>query len=53
MMEHDVNGTNWHSASVSFQNDKQVYLIAEVPVTAYDKLEAETPMLAVVGMYPS
>lgn len=36
-----------------FQNDKQVYLIAEVPVTKYDKLEAETTVLAVMGMYPS
>lgn len=53
MMEHNVNGTNWHSVSVFFQNDKQVYLIAEVPVTKYDKLEAETTVLAVMGMHPS
>ena len=40
-------------SQVFFQNDKQVYLIAEVPVTKYDKLEAETTVLAVMGMYPS
>lgn len=36
-----------------FQNDKHVYLIAEVPVTKYDKLEAVTTVLAVMGMHPS
>lgn len=42
MVDHEANGNNWHSVSVSFKTIHQnmVYLIAEVPVTKYDKLEA-------------